>query len=118
MKNLKINNQNMLIFIKSFHTIIWIFFNVVLFYMTYEVLANKIDLFFWIGTGLIIIEFLVLLFFKMICPMTILARKYSDSTRENFDIYLPNWLAKYNKQIYTIFFMFIICGLIFRTLNK
>ena len=30
-----------------------------------------------------------------------MARKYSDSTKANFDIYLPEWLAKYNKEIYT-----------------
>jgi hypothetical protein len=44
---------------------------------------------------------LTLLVFKSICPVTILARKYSDSQQPNFDIYLPNWLAKYNKEIYT-----------------
>ena len=113
-----IYNQKKLILIKCFHTIIWIFFNIVLFYMAYEVIANKIDSFFWIGVGLIIIEFLVLLYFKMICPLTIIARKYTNSTKENFDIYLPNWLAKYNKQIYTIFFILIIFGLIFRFLNN
>ena len=86
--------------------------------MAYEVITDKITAFFWIGIGLIIIEFLVLLYFKMICPLTILGRKYSNSTKENFDIYLPNWLAKYNKQIYTTFFILIIIVLIYRTLNK
>ena len=111
-------NQSKLILIKSIHTIIWIFFNIVLFYMAYEVIFNKIDNFIWIGIGFIILEFLVLLFFKMICPLTIIARKYSDSVKDNFDIYLPNWLAKYNKFIYTSFFILIIIGLIYRTLNK
>ena len=86
--------------------------------MAYEVIANKIDSFFWIGVGFIIIEFLVLLYFKMICPLTIIAKKYSTSNKENFDIYLPNWLAKYNKQIYTTFFIIIIIGFIYRILNK
>ena len=111
-------SQYKLISIKTIHTVIWIFFNMVLSYMAYEVIFNKIDQFIWIGIGLIILEFVVLLFFKMMCPLTIIARKYSDSTKENFDIYLPNWLAKYNKQIYTTFFILIICGLIYRILNK
>jgi hypothetical protein len=111
-------NQSKLILIKTIHTIIWIFFNIVLFYMAYEVIFNKIDNFIWIGIGLITLEFVVLLFFKMMCPLTIVTRKYSDSTKENFDIYLPNWLAKYNKQIYTTFFIIIILGLIYRTLNE
>ncbi len=86
--------------------------------MAYEVIANKIDYFFYLGIGLIILEFFVLLYFKMICPLTILTRKYSNSTKENFDIYLPNWLAKYNKQIYTIFFILVVLGLIYRLLNN
>ena len=115
MKNLKSHQK--LILIKTIHTIIWIFFNVVLFYMAYEVIFNKIDNFIWIGIGFIILEFIVLLFFKMMCPLTIVARKYSKSNKENFDIYLPNWLAKYNKQIYTTFFIIIILGLIYRSLK-
>jgi hypothetical protein len=112
------NNQSNLILIKTMHTIIWIFFNVVLFYMAYEIITNRIDNFIWIGIGLIMLEFLVLLFFKMVCPFTIMARKYSNATKENFDIYLPNWLAKYNKQIYTTFFILIVFGMIYRALNK
>lgn len=111
------SSKSKLILIKTIHTIIWIFFNVVLFYMAYEVIFNKIDNFIWIGIGFIILEFIVLLFFKMMCPLTIVARKYSDSNKENFDIFLPNWLAKYNKQIYTSFFIIIILGFIYRTLN-
>jgi hypothetical protein len=111
-------SQTKLVFIKTIHTIIWTFFNITLFYMAYEVITNKIDTLFWLGIGLILFESLVLLFFKMVCPLTIMARKYSNSTKENFDIYLPNWLAKYNKQIYTTFFIIIILGLIYRYLNK
>lgn len=55
----------------------------------------------WICIGLIVLEAIILVVFKSICPVTLLARKYSDSTAHNFDIYLPNWLAKYNKIIYT-----------------
>jgi len=100
--------------IKIIHTIIWIFFNVVLFYMAYAVIVDKIDLFVWIGIALILMEGIVLLLFRKMCPLTIMARKYSESTQDNFDIYLPNWLAKYNKLIYTSFFVVIIIGLVFR----
>ena len=106
-----------LILVKIIHTIIWLFFNVVLFYMAYTVIVNKIDKFVWIGIALIIGEGIVLIIFKKMCPLTIIARKYSDSTKDNFDIFLPDWLAKYNKPIYTGFFILIICGLIFRLIN-
>lgn len=90
-----------LILIKIVHTIIWLFFNVVIFYMLYAVLTNKLDKWLWIGYGLFILEGIVLLLFKFFCPLTVMARNYSDSTKANFDIYIPNWLAKYNKLIYT-----------------
>ncbi len=115
-KNL--TTQQRFIFIKTIHTIIWVFFNVVLFYMAYAVIVNKIDKFVWIGIALIIAEGLVLLVFKKMCPLTIMARKYSESTRDNFDIYLPNWLARNNKLIYTTFFIIIVCGILYRISNK
>ena len=107
-----------LILIKIIHTIIWVFFNVVLFYMAYAVIVNKIDKLVWIGVALIVLEGVVLLIFSKMCPLTIIARKYSDSTKNNFNIYLPDWLAKYNKLIYTTFFIIIVCGLIYRIINQ
>lgn len=94
-------NETKLVTIKVVHTIIWLFFNVVIFYMLYAAITNKLDKWLWIGYGLFVLEGLVLLLFKFFCPLTVMARKYSGSTKENFDIYLPNWLAKYNKLIYT-----------------
>lgn len=93
--------ETKLILIKIVHTIIWLFFNVVIFYMLYAALTNKLDKWLWIGYGLFILEGIVLLLFKFFCPLTVMARHYSDSTKANFDIYIPNWLAKYNKLIYT-----------------
>lgn len=86
--------------------------------MAYAVIMNKINKFVWIGIGLILMEGIVLLVFNKMCPLTIVARKYSDSTKDNFDIYLPNWLAKYNKLIYTTFFIIIICGIVYRIPNR
>lgn len=104
----------MLRLIKIIHTIIWLFYNVVIFYLLYAVINNKIDIWVWVCIGLVILEGLILLIFKLFCPITIIARKYSDSRKANFDIYLPNWLAKYNKQIYTSLFMLAIIILFFR----
>ena len=93
--------ETKLTIIKIIHTLVWLFFNFVIFYMLYAVIVNKLDVWLWIGYGFFILEGIVLLTFKFFCPLTIIARKYSDSTKANFDIYLPNWLAKYNKSIYT-----------------
>ncbi|MES1219644.1 MAG: hypothetical protein ABUT20_29360, partial [Bacteroidota bacterium] len=103
--------------IKLIHTIIWLFFNVVIFYMGYAVIVNKIDKWVWICIGLVLLEGLVLLVFKNICPVTLIAKKYSSSTRDNFDIYLPLWLAKYNKLIYTSIVILILLLLAYRLLT-
>ena len=109
--------ETKLMLIKDLHTLVWIFFNVVIFYMLYAVLADKIDKWLWIGFGLVILEGLTLLLFKFFCPLTIMARKYSDSTRDNFDIFLPNWLARYTKLIYTSIVGVIIVILIYRLMT-
>lgn len=106
--------QTKLILIKIIHTHVWLFFNAVLFFMAYAMIIDKIDKFIWIGLGLIILEGIVLLVFNKMCPLTVVARRYSDSTKDNFDIYLPSWLAKYNKLIYTTLFILIVCSLIYR----
>lgn len=104
--------------IKTIHTLIWVFFNVVILYLIYAVITGKIDKWIWIGLGFFLLEAVVLLVFKMKCPLTVIARRYSSSTKDNFDIYLPNWLAKYNKIIYTSILAIIILALIYRLINR
>ena len=100
--------------VKTIHTIIWLFFNVVIFYLLYAVIVDKIDKWIWICIGLIALEGIVLIIFKKVCPVTLIARKYSNSQKDNFDIYLPNWLARYNKQIYSIIVFIAIVILVYR----
>lgn len=112
------NKLTKLIIIKSVHTLVWLFFNVVIFYLFYAVVTNKINKWVWIGIGLFALEGIVLVLFKMMCPLTVIARKYSNSTKDNFDIFLPNWLAKYTKLIYTIFLAVILIILALRLILK
>ncbi|WP_299708004.1 hypothetical protein [uncultured Pontibacter sp.] len=111
-----LTSEQKLLLIKVLHTLIWVFFNVVIFYLLYAVITNRIDKWVWICLGLIVLEGLVLLVFKKMCPITVVARKYSDSTRDNFDIFLPNWLARYNKEIYTSIVIVSVFILIYRLL--
>jgi hypothetical protein len=55
--------------------------------------------------------------FQKNLSVTLIARKYSDSQKSNFDIYLPNWLAKYNKEIYTVIVLIAVVILIYRLLT-
>jgi len=41
----------------------------------------------------------------MRCPLTGIAERYTDDRHDNFDIYLPRWLAKYNKRIFGSLFV-------------
>ena len=101
--------------IKLVHTVIWAFFVAVIFYVLYSGIADKVTIYTWIGIALIIGEGLTLLIFKMFCPLTLIARKYSDSERDNFDIFLPNWLAKHNKLIFTSIFVVAVLLVIYRS---
>lgn len=105
-----------LLVIKWVHTLIWLFFVVVIFYILYSGIFNVINTYTWIGMGLIVGEGIVLLVFNMFCPLTVMARKYSDSEKDNFDIFLPNWLAKYNKLIFTTLYVIGLIIILIRTL--
>ncbi|MBD2756527.1 hypothetical protein [Spirosoma validum] len=94
---------------KLLHTAIWAFFVTAIGYILYCGVANDISQYTWIAAGLVILEGLVLLVFGGRCPLTLIARNYSNSDRDNFDIFLPNWLARYNKLIFTSLY---IAGLI------
>ena len=103
-----------LIAIKTLHTAIWLFFNVVIFYLLYAVIVDRIDHWFWMCLGLVGLELVALLLFRWSCPLTVVARRYSASTKANFDIYLPHWLAKYNKEIYSVIMVVVLIGMMIR----
>jgi hypothetical protein len=50
--------------------------------------------------GVVSFECVVLAANRMRCPLTDVAARYTDDRRDNFDIYLPLWLARYNKHIF------------------
>lgn len=112
------NPSSKLITIKILHTIIWLFFNGVLFYLFYAVITNRIDHWVWLGLGSFLVEGIVLLIFKNSCPLTVWARKFSASPRDNFDIYIPNWLARHNKTIYTSLLGIVILLLLYQIMNR
>ena len=90
--------------IKLLHTAIWAFF------------AASILLLPWAGwkghfrlslvlTVLILGECAVLALHHGRCPLTDVAARYTDDRVANFDIYLPAWLARYNKHIFGSLFI-------------
>jgi hypothetical protein len=60
--------------------------------------------------AIVLFEVLVLMANRFKCPLTAVAARYTDDRRDNFDIYLPLWLARYNKQIFGTLF---VAGILF-----
>jgi hypothetical protein len=99
------NNSEKLFAIKLVHTVIWLFFVGIIYYILYSGITDRITSLTWIAIGLVIVEGIVLMLCNMFCPLTIIARKYSNSKKDNFDIFLPNWLARHNKTIFTTIYL-------------
>ena len=55
-------------------------------------------------TGLVLMECAVLAANRCRCPLTSLAGRYTEERADNFDIYLPLWLARHNKTIFGTLF--------------
>ena len=110
-------SETKLTLIKAIHTLIWVFFHLVIFYMLYAAIANKLDIWLWIGYGFVSLEGIILLTFRFVFPLTLIARKYSNSTKDNFAIYLPNWLSKYRFLIYTSIVIIITIITMYQLLN-
>ena len=65
--------------------------------------------------GFVFLEVLVLATNGMKCPLTDAASRYTYDRRDNFDIYLPLWLARHNK---TIFGTLYVGGIVYTVLRS
>jgi polyferredoxin len=85
--------------IKLVHTLAWAFFAACVLaipYFAWRADYRRAALL----IGIVFIEVLVLLFNGWRCPLTPVAARYTDDRRDNFDIYLPEWLARHNKLVF------------------
>ncbi len=85
--------------IKALHSFAWGFFVVSILGIWIGAALSRFAI---AGTciGLVTIEVITLLFNGWKCPLTAVAARYTSDRRPNFDIYLPEWLARYNKEIF------------------
>jgi len=94
-----IPSRRTLLAIKTVHTIVWAFFAGCIAWI--PVLA-------WQGNyaraafiiGVVLVEVIVLVVNGWQCPLTRMAAAHTTNRRANFDIFLPVWLAHYNKGIF------------------
>jgi hypothetical protein len=50
--------------------------------------------------GIVMLEVFILIINRFRCPLSDVAARYTENRKENFDIYLPIWIARRNKQIF------------------
>jgi hypothetical protein len=107
-----------LVVIKALHTVIWAFFAGCI--IAIPVVA-------WIGRyihaailiAIVFVEVLVILLNNGHCPLTPAAARYTSDRRDNFDIYLPEWLARHNKLIFgAIYFCGVLMTALLWTLRR
>src|SRR5215831_2843040 len=86
----------MRIAIKLFHTLIWAFLAGCILALPIPAFLRRFD---WaaILTTIILLQGIVLALNGGACPLTGLAARFTSDRADNFDIYLPLWLARYNK---------------------
>ena len=99
--------------IRAIHTVVWAFFAgcivAIPIYASQSRFRAVVAL-----CALVSVELAVLALNAGRCPLTAIAARYTDDRRPNFDIYLPEWLARYNK---AIFGTLLVLGLIYASLR-
>lgn len=99
-----VNPAPIVVAVKLLHTVVWLFFVVCILAVPITAGLHRFHLS-ALFASLVLLECLVLVINRWRCPLTDLAARYSPETSENFDIYLPNWLARHNKTIFGILFI-------------
>lgn len=85
--------------VRSVHTVAWAFFATAILLIPVAA-ARGADRLALVLIGLVAIECAVVALHGMRCPLTPIAARYTEDRADNFDIYLPLWLARYNKHIF------------------
>ena len=85
--------------IKVVHTIVWALFAGCILAIPIAALHGDDRAVLWL-VAIVFVEVTMLALNDWRCPLTALAARYTTDRRANFDIYLPEWLAKHNKVIF------------------
>lgn len=85
--------------IKLLHTVVWAVFAGSIIAIPVCAAAGQLAVA-WGLVAFVFLEVVVLLLNRMRCPLTDVAARYTPERQDNFDIYLPLWLARHNKRIF------------------
>ena len=85
--------------IKLLHTVVWAVFAGSIIAIPVFAATGRLTIA-WTLVAFVFLEVLVLLLNRMRCPLTDVAARYTPEREDNFDIYLPLWLARNNKRVF------------------
>ena len=88
-----------LVAIKAVHTVVWAFFVACILAIWMFALRDEYARA-ALSIGIVAVEVLVLMLNGWQCPLTAVAARYTGDRHANFDIYLPQWLARRTKPIF------------------
>jgi hypothetical protein len=91
----------MLRLIKTLHTLIWALMASSNFLAFYCAFMGRFDAWFWVPASLLAVEIFIIVLNRWTCPITKIAAIYTQDRQANFDIYLPEWLARHNVRIFS-----------------
>jgi len=95
--------------IKIVHTVVWVAFVACI--LAIWLLAWQAEFYYaTLSIGIVCVELLVLILNHWRCPLTSVAARYTGDRRANFDIYLPEWLARHTKLTFGTLY---VAGIIF-----
>jgi hypothetical protein len=89
--------------VKAVHTAVWFVFASAIVAIAPLAVADHWSTTLWLVAA-VIVECLVVALNRMRCPLTDVAERFTADRRANFDIYLPEWLARHNKTIFGAWF--------------
>jgi hypothetical protein len=89
------------------HTIVWAFFAGCILAIPIASWRGEHRAAAWLAAA-VAVEIAILVANKWRCPLTSVAARHTDDRHENFDIYLPKWLAKYNKSIFGALYVAVV----------
>lgn len=88
-----------LVAVRLLHTIAWAFFAGCIVALPWAAWRGERHLAAALA-AIVMVEVAILALNRFACPLTAVAARYTDKRRANFDIYLPEWLARWNKHIF------------------
>ena len=85
--------------IRTAHPVMWAFFGGCILAIPVAAWLRRHEAAAWL-IAIVFVEVAVLVANRWRCPLTAVAARYTEDRRDNFDIYLPAWLARHNKEIF------------------